>query len=199
MPNHCSNYLYLANGKNIFPLLDAYMQEDSPTELDFEKILPMPDTIKESCEFASHENITKIHNAVGEEKKALEEKIEVNKIINLREYGVKDWYDWCVGNWGTKWNAYDGTSNESSVVFCTAWAPPLPIVKRLAELTGETFVLDYLEEGMGFGGRYTASPEEDNDEFYDDITTAPEDIQEAVGYTCYEYLDEDKEDEEEEE
>jgi hypothetical protein len=199
MPNDCSNYLYLANGKNIFPLLDEYMQDNSPTELDFEKILPMPDTIKESCNFATPKNITKIHNAVGEEKKALERFIELNKMINLKEYGVEGWYQWCVGNWGTKWNAYDGTSNESCVMFCTAWAPPLPIIKRLAELTGETFVLDYLEEGEGFGGRYTAGPEDDNDEYYDDITTAPEDIQEAVGYTCYEYLDEDKEDEEEEE
>ena len=123
MPNDCSNYLYLANGKNIFPLLDEYMQDNSPTELDFEKILPMPDTIKESCNFATPKNITKIHNAVGEEKKALERFIELNKMINLKEYGVEGWYQWCVGNWGTKWNAYDGTSNESCVMFCTAWAP----------------------------------------------------------------------------
>jgi hypothetical protein len=199
MPNHCSNYLYLANGKNIFPLLDEYMQESSPTELDFEKILPMPDTIKESCDLSSHEIIIKKLRATEEERKEFEERLENLKKINKEKHGVSGWYDWCVSKWGTKWNAYDGTSNESSVVFCTAWAPPLPIIKRLAELTGETFVLDYLEEGEGFGGRYTAGPEDDNDEYYDDITTAPEDIQEAVGYTCYEYLDEDKEDEEEEE
>ena len=195
MPNHCSNYLYLANGKNIFPLLDEYMQESSPTELDFEKILPMPDTIKELLYLNTQEMITKRLSGTEEEKKSI-----MDRLIELqKKHGVRGWYEWCVGNWGTKWNAYDGTSNESSVVFCTAWAPPLPIIKRLAELTGETFVLDYLEEGEGFGGRYTAGPEDDNDEYYDDITTAPEDIQEAVGYTCYEYLDEDKEDEEEEE
>ena len=199
MPNHCSNYLYLANGKNIFPLLDEYMQESSPTELDFEKILPMPDTIKELLYLNTQEMITKRLSGTEEEKKSIMERLIELQKINEEKYGIKDWYDWCVGNWGTKWNAYDGTSNESSVVFCTAWAPPLPIIKRLAELTGETFVLDYLEEGEGFGGRYTAGPEDDNDEYYDDITTAPEDIQEAVGYTCYEYLDEDKEDEEEEE
>jgi hypothetical protein len=199
MPNHCSNYLYIANGKNIFPLLDAYMQDNSPTELDFEKILPMPDTIKESLYINTQEMITKRFSGTEEENKSIIERLIELQKINEEKYGIKDWYHWCVGNWGTKWNAYDGTSNESSVVFCTAWAPPLPIVKRLAELTGETFVLDYLEEGMGFGGRYTASPQDDNDEYYDDITTAPEDIQEAVGYTCYEYLDEDKEDEEEEE
>jgi hypothetical protein len=24
-----------------------------------------------------------------------------------RQYGTAKWYDWCVQNWGTKWNAYE--------------------------------------------------------------------------------------------
>lgn len=25
---------------------------------------------------------------------------------NIRQYGAPTWYEWCVRNWGTKWNAY---------------------------------------------------------------------------------------------
>ena len=48
-----------------------------------------------------------------------------NTIDNLKNYGSKDWYDWCVKNWGTKWNAC-GTefdeSNPTQIKFDTAWS-----------------------------------------------------------------------------
>ena len=25
---------------------------------------------------------------------------------NIRDFGAPTWYDWCISNWGTKWNAY---------------------------------------------------------------------------------------------
>ena len=28
-------------------------------------------------------------------------------IENIAKYGYKDWYDWSIDNWGTKWNAYE--------------------------------------------------------------------------------------------
>ncbi len=96
----------------------------------------------------------------------------------------EDWYGWRVQNWGTKWNGYDGRFNDDQSVFSfdTAWSPPLPIIKKLAELTGETFVLQYIEYGMFFCGQYTASPEEDYDEFYDNIENAPEELLHSLNY-----------------
>ena len=101
------------------------------------------------------------------------------------------WYDWCIQNWGTKWSGYDGRFNDEQTAFSfdTAWSPPLPIIKKLAEITGQTFVLGYIEQGNFFCGKYTASPEEDYDEFYDDIKSAPKELQDELGYEPWEEVE----------
>jgi hypothetical protein len=116
---------------------------------------------------------------------------DFQKVIPMPEPLLKGegWYDWRVINWGTKWAGYDGRFNcddFSSFSFETAWAPPLPIIKKLAELTGQTFILEYIEYGMFFCGKYTASPEEDHDEYYNDIETAPQELLDSLGYEPYE-------------
>ena len=112
---------------------------------------------------------------------------DFQKIIPMDEKLLEgeQWYGWRLDNWGTKWEGYDGRFNcddFSSFLFDTAWSPPLPIIKKLAELTGQTFILEYIEEGMFFCGRYTASPKEDYDEFYDNIENAPQELLESLGY-----------------
>ena len=114
---------------------------------------------------------------------------DFQKVIPMDE--KEDWYDWRVKNWGTKWAGYDGRFNcddFSSFTFDTAWAPPLPIIKKLAELTGETFILEYIEEGMFFCGRYTASPEGEHDDYYDDINNAPKELLDILGHEEVEYV-----------
>ena len=98
------------------------------------------------------------------------------------------WYNWRVENWGTKWEGYDGgiSDDGSTFTFDTAWSPPLPIIKELAKLTGETFILQYIEQGMFFCGQYIASPEEDSDEFYNDIKDAPQELLDSLGYEPWE-------------
>jgi hypothetical protein len=100
----------------------------------------------------------------------------------------EDWYAWRVENWGTKWNGYDGQFSDdgSTFTFDTAWAPPLPIIKKLAELTGQTFILQYIEYGMFFCGQYTAGQDGDYDEFYNDIETAPQELLDSLGHEPYE-------------
>lgn len=58
----------------------------------------------------------------------------------------KDWYDWDCKNWGTKWDLdgdevdeeeLDGAiENDMQLDLCisTAWAPPLPVLEKMAEL-----------------------------------------------------------------
>lgn len=57
---------------------------------------------------------------------------------NIRDYGCKDWYDWCIEHWGTKWNAY---SNEQDMMpncvklkFETAWDVPFNFYVKLYEV-----------------------------------------------------------------
>lgn len=71
-------------------------------------------------------------------------------------------YEWCIENWGTKWNAcrvalgergeWDGEVTQA-VHFETAWSPPEPVVRKAAELFPDlTFTLRYFECGAGFNG-----------------------------------------------
>lgn len=72
---------------------------------------------------------------------------------------VKNWYDWRLENWGTKWdvNALDpDISHEGrrlQVQFETAWGPPIHFYEHLAEL-GFKVRAYYREEGMGFHGMF---------------------------------------------
>jgi hypothetical protein len=75
-------------------------------------------------------------------------------------------YEWCIANWGTKWNANDAKlvhqstwNNEGRpalsvmLAFSTAWSPPLPIVMKASERFPELeFELRYFERGMEFNG-----------------------------------------------
>ena len=66
-------------------------------------------------------------------------------------------YDWCVENWGTKWDIFDVdvislVDNELEMCFTTAWWPPVKAVKHGAERYGFDFELTYKEEGMMFTG-----------------------------------------------
>lgn len=73
----------------------------------------------------------------------LGEMVKVGKLLaeNKRTYGQKDWYDWAGANWGTPQNAwfdpdYDWkTDNSLSVT--TAWAPPMPVIKKLFAMLPE--------------------------------------------------------------
>jgi hypothetical protein len=88
---------------------------------------------------------------------------------NLDKYGYKNWYDWCVANWGTKWNAggdndamqvdYDEDQGNQGIAlfqFDTAWAPPLGVLEKLMETHPELSIeCRYHEPGVGFFGVWT--------------------------------------------
>lgn len=54
---------------------------------------------------------------------------------NVEEYGYATWYDWANAEWGTKWNAYDQSCDQSArslrLQFNTAWSPPAPWYEAL--------------------------------------------------------------------
>lgn len=77
-----------------------------------------------------------------------------------QKYGVNDWYEWSVSNWGTKWNSCEARVDEPmvlgdeasvSIVFDTAWSFPLPVMQKFAEVFDKlTFDLCADEEGGFF-------------------------------------------------
>ena len=77
---------------------------------------------------------------------------------NIINYGAKDWYDWCVENWGTKWNACETIYEQDTpnkVQFDTAWSDVRELIKELSAKHPEnTFSYKYAEEQLGY---YTGS------------------------------------------
>ena len=72
------------------------------------------------------------------------------------------WYDWCVNNWGTKWDIGSDNGevhglnptivdNEATMSFDSAWSPPLGLYEKLVEL-GFSVEATYFEPGIGFCG-----------------------------------------------
>ncbi len=71
---------------------------------------------------------------------------------NIEEHGSKDWYDWSIKNWGTKWNAYsDNVIDDTTIVFDTAWSSPIPVFKALSKMFPKVkFELSYADEDFGY-------------------------------------------------
>ena len=82
-------------------------------------------------------------------------------------YEGVEWYNWCIANWGTKWDFGHGgvITDEPTVLklsFDTAWAPPTAAYEKLTEM-GFQIYAKYYEPGVGFCGYW----EDGDDEHYD--------------------------------
>ena len=89
-------------------------------EFTFEKVLPMPKDIYR-----------------GDLGKAEREK-----------YGDKNWYDWSIRHWGTKWDCRDAYVCGNRVEFTTAWSFPLGAMVALAKKVGTIFCI-FADEDIG--------------------------------------------------
>ena len=83
---------------------------------------------------------------------------EITTSVTSDKIGMPDWYKWRLKNWGTKWDAYDGSWIDGYHAFTTAWAPPEALIQYLAEKTGKYLLLSYLGEGFEFLGETWFSP-----------------------------------------
>ena len=82
---------------------------------------------------------------------------------NTEAFGYKNWYDWNVWMWGTKWDLDEKPDSDqfqrenrkaATFSFDTAWAPPIPFFTACAErFPALEFALEYGEPGMCFAGR----------------------------------------------
>lgn len=157
MPNWCNNSTTISGNKEQIDKFEAFLNEKSGKEW-FDFFLPCPK------ELTDVDSPNKTDN--------------VNELIE--KYGHGDWYSWSVENWGTKWNtdAQDWSRDGDSISFWfdSAWAPPTALYDKI---TAEGYDVEayYLEEGMGFVGKYW----EGADEYYEytdseSLNDIPEDI-----------------------
>jgi hypothetical protein len=92
-----------------------------------------------------------------DERQAL---LEAQTARNIEQHGYGNWYDFCVNEWGTKWDVNcDGNISLSecgTIVdagFDSAWAPPIAVYEALTE-QGFNVCAYYYEPGMLFVGKW---------------------------------------------
>jgi hypothetical protein len=90
---------------------------------------------------------------------------------NKEKYGFGTWYDFCVNQWGTKWDVdpyepveYDDQHDKHGITFGfdSAWSPPTGCFEALVE-QGYSVRAYYYESGMCFAGVW----EDGDDDFYE--------------------------------
>lgn len=138
--------------------------------------------------------VDEIMSRIREDKTLDERDISLAElaVTAIVKTGYANWYDWCVDNWGVKWDI-DTVDffNESSfkddeesqpdliISFDTAWAPPVGILKRISEQYPDArFYLRWADEcgpGNGVGllvaeaGVIDERKIEDEDEFFNEL------------------------------
>jgi hypothetical protein len=119
-----------------------------------------------------------------------QEELERQTKANVEKYGYGNWYDYCCGEWGTKWDV--GGDGQTDIhpdgkmlhtYFDSAWSPPIGAYEKL-EALGFGVNAMYYEGGMCYAGAYgDGNDEEINLEGMsaDDIEQHYPEIDEAFG------------------
>ena len=139
MPNWCNNDMNISGTKEMMNNVESALKEG---EL-FSKLIPIPAELNITAGSLGHNT---------PEQLELEEKESVNR----EKYGYANWYDYCVNEWGTKWDisllSYQRLSEtEISVCFDTAWSPAINAYEKMVDM-GYEVTAYYYEPGMGFAG-----------------------------------------------
>jgi hypothetical protein len=155
MPNWCNNTLELQHE-------DPAMIERAKRAFAEGKLL------NEFCPVP--ESLHIVAGRVGDDADEAQKKLEEDTARNLATHGYGNWYDYCVNEWGTKWdvggNDYNepqqDSPNKITMSFDSAWAPPCAAMDKFMDL-GFSVRLYYYEPGMAFCGIY----DEDGDNYFD--------------------------------
>ncbi len=150
MPNWCNNNLILEHD-------DPAMIQRAYDALERGEFLsefcPVPKELTET-----------IAGSVGDPVEQL--KLEAQTRANIEKYGYGNWYDYCVNEWGTKWDVGEqGCSDihpEGRMLhtsFDSAWSPPTNAYAKLEEL-GFRVEAMYYEGGMAYAGSYSQGCDE---------------------------------------
>ena len=130
---------------------------------DFQSIYPMPDglegtaspsrVVETEAEVLAWMKENPQHKGMGLGKPIT----QVERDALISEHGVDNWYDWCIENWGTKWNChtveFEEDGNQLRYEFDTAWSPPEGIYWKLKELFPTVNISwFYREEGVEMAG-----------------------------------------------
>ena len=152
MPNWCNNNLTLQHE-------DPAMIQRAKDALDrgefLAEFIPVP------------KQLQIVAGSVGDPVE--QAKLEADTKRNQEELGYSNWYDYCVNEWGTKWDVGDDGATDIHpdgkmlhTSFDSAWSPPIAAYEKLTEM-GFTVGAMYYEGGMAYAGVW----EDGVDDYYD--------------------------------
>lgn len=151
MPNWCNNSVEIYHTD---PAMIERVRKGFNDGGLLSELLPCPQELTET-----------VSGSMGEDKRA---EHEAQQAANVEKYGYANWYDFCVNEWGTKWDVgADGNPAQDipgglMLGFESAWSPPIGAYEKLTEM-GFTIRAMYYEPGMAFAGIW----EEGSDDYYD--------------------------------
>ena len=182
MPNHTANN-FTVTGPKADVLRFVAQIKGTDSELDFNKVLPIPEVLRGTSSPTRIVTQEQIDNEWVEWNKRKEEgklgEFEKERPFALgitqaqsselvAKYGYDNWYDWCIFHWGTKWNAYDVTEwsiNEghwngynscATIYYETAWSPVTALWMWVSnDYPTLDFYHEYADEGGAFLGSET--------------------------------------------
>ena len=168
MPNWCNNTLELQHD-------DAEMITRAKAAFKDGKLL------NEFCPVPESLHVTA--GRVGEKGSPEQTELEAQEKANIEAHGYSNWYDYCVNEWGTKWDVggddynepIDEGPNKVIMSFDSAWAPPTAAMDKMMDL-GFSVRLYYYEPGMCFAGIYS----DDGDDYYDLSNMKSEQVKEEL-------------------
>ena len=165
MPNWCDNTVEVVGDKEVLETILAKAKDENQA-FSFQQLVPQPEFLNETKHFG---------------KKSDKENAEwMNALAGNRKYAYTDWYNWRLGNWGTKWDldfdttqvskivpTTDGKQSKFEIGYSTAWSPALAFWQNLSEQYPIKVKNLYAEEGVGYFGRAFIENGEIDDECID--------------------------------
>ena len=151
MPNWCNNSVEIYHAD---PAMIERVRKGFNDGGLFSELIPCPQELTDT-----------VSGSMGEDKRA---EHEAQQAANVEKYGYPNWYDFCVNEWGTKWDVgADGNPAQDipgglMLGFDSAWSPPIGAYEKLTE-QGFRIRAMYYEPGMAFAGVW----EEGHDDYYD--------------------------------
>lgn len=157
MPNWCNNVVEISHEDPamIKRAVDAFNRGELLNEF-----IPVP------------KELQIVAGRVGDDSNPEQIALEAAEQRNLEKFGYKTWYDFCVNEWGTKWDIggdscldpaeiKDGQTSVT-LTFDSAWSPPCDAYAKLLDL-GFSIRAYYYEPGMAFAGVW----DNGDDDFYE--------------------------------
>lgn len=182
MPNWCNNDLMIQH-------MDRAMMEKARDGFNgvgevkgmFTALIPCPEPLRDTMagSYGRHDQLSNYRSDL----------LEFQEKLNLKYFGHKNWYDWCIAEWGTKWDIGrasehdalveidDGDWPTMTLSFESAWSPPIQAYAKL-EAMGFIITAQYFEPGVGFCGEW-----KNGKDYEYPLEKAPKHLDEMYGIT----------------